>query len=73
MFFEVRVYKADGTLKQKISRTELINIHWKTFEKIEGEIGLNTSGTKPVPGWVKAKLDLEFPSNLELMQQSLLG
>ena len=70
MFFEVRVYKPDGTLKKKISRTELTNIHWGNFEKTESEIGLNTSGTKPVPGWVKAKLDLEFPSNLELGQQS---
>ena len=66
MFFEVRVYKADGKLKQKISSTELTHIHWDKFAKVEGEIGLNTSGTKPVPGWVKAKLDLKFPSNLEL-------
>lgn len=73
MFFEVRVYKPNGTLKQKISTTELSNQHWNKFEKIEGEIGLNTSGTKLVPGWVKAKLDLEFPSNLELGQQSLQG
>jgi hypothetical protein len=70
MFFEVRIYKANGTLKQKISSTELHNKYWKNFEKIEGEIGLNTSGTKPVPAWVKAKLDLEFPSSLELGQQS---
>jgi hypothetical protein len=73
MFFEVRVYKADGTLKQKISRTELSNQHWNNFEKIEGEIGLNSSGTKPVPGWVKTKLNLEFPSNLELDHQSFKG
>jgi len=73
MFFEVRVYKADGTLKKKISRTELSNMHWKNFEKIEGEIGLNNSGTKPVPGWVKAKLDLEYPMNLELGHQSSQG
>lgn len=71
MFFEVRVFKSDGTLKQKISSTELSDQHWNKFEKTEGEIGLNTSGTKPVPAWVKAKLDLEFPSNLELGQQSL--
>lgn len=73
MFFEVRVYKADGTLKKKISRTELSNAHWENFEKVEGEIGLNTSGTKPVPAWVKAKLDVEFPSNMELDQQSSQG
>ena len=73
MFFEVRVYKADGTLSKKISRTELSNKHWKSFEKSEEEIGLNSSGTKPVPAWVKAKLDLEFPSNLELGYQSSQG
>ena len=73
MFYEVRIYKANGTLKQKISTTELTNIHWDKFEKTEGEIGLNTSGTKPVPGWVKAKLDLDFPSNLELSQHSIQG
>lgn len=73
MFFEVRVYKADGTLKQKISRNKLTDIHWKTFEKVEGEIGLNTSGSKPVPAWVKAKLDVQFPSNLELDYQSSQG
>ena len=73
MFFEVRVFKANGTLKQKISTTELSNKHWNHFEKVEGEIGLNTSGTKPVPAWVKVKLDIQFPSNLELGQQSFQG
>ena len=66
MFYEVRVYKADGTLKNKVSSTELNNRHWQKYEEMEGEIGLNTTGTKPVPGWVKAKLDLEFTSNLEV-------
>jgi len=70
MFYEVRVYKANGTLKQRISSTELTDKHWDKFEKTEGEIGLNSSGTKPVPAWVKAKLDMEFPSNLELGYQA---
>ena len=73
MFYEVRVYKSNGTLKKKVSQTELSEKHWRTFEKIEGEIGLNSTGTKPVPAWVKAKLDLEFPSNLELDYQSSQG
>jgi hypothetical protein len=73
MFYEVRVYKKNGKLKQTISETELNHKHWEAFEKIEGEIGLNSSGTKPVPAWVKAKLDLEFPSNLELDYQSFQG
>lgn len=70
MFYEVRVYKPDGTLKQKISQAELSDQHWQKFEKTEEEIGLNSSGTKPIPAWVKAKLDLQFPSNLELDYQS---
>ena len=65
--------KKNGKLKQTISETELNQKHWETFEKIEGEIGLNSSGTKPVPGWVKAKLDLEYPSNIELDYQSSQG
>ena len=73
MFYEVRVYKKNGKLKQTISGTELHRKHWEEFEKIEGEIGLNSSGTKPVPTWVKAKLDLEFPSNVELDYQSSQG
>ncbi len=73
MFFEVRVYKPNGKLKKQISSTELSSNHWRTFDKIEGEIGLNSSGTKPVPAWVKAKLDLEFPTNLELDHQSTQG
>jgi hypothetical protein len=71
MFFEVRVYKADGRLKKTISQTELHDKHWKTFEKMESGIGLNTPAMKPVPVWVKHKLDLEFPSHFELINQSL--
>ena len=71
MFFEVRVYKPNGKLKKTISQTQLQNIHWKTFEKMESAINLNTPGMKPVPAWVKHKLDLEFPTHLELNYQKL--
>jgi hypothetical protein len=73
MFYEVRIYKANGTLKQRVSSTELTDKHWEKFEKIEREIGLNSSGTKPVPALVKAKLDMEFPSNQELGYQVSKG
>jgi hypothetical protein len=73
MFYEVRVYKPNGTLKKKISSTELSNWHWKKFEQIEEGIGLNNFGIKPVSAWVKAKLDLEFPSNLESDYQRSQG
>jgi hypothetical protein len=66
MFFEVRIYKSDGALKSKVSSAELVGKHWQKFEQIEGDIGLNISGTKPVPAWVTAKLDLEFLPNLKL-------
>ena len=66
MFFEVRVYKPDGELKKTISRTELSNQYWERFKRTESEINLNNPGIKPVPAWVKHKLDLEFPSKLEL-------
>ena len=73
MFYEVRVYKANGKLKSKVSQSELTNKYWEKFEKIEGEIGLNNSGKKSVPAWVKAKLDLEFPTTAELDYQSSQG
>jgi hypothetical protein len=70
MFFEVRVYRPDGKLKKTISRTELSKGHWKQFEKTESQISLNSPGMKPVPAWVKHKLDLEFPTHLELYSKS---
>jgi hypothetical protein len=73
MFFEVRVYKPNGKFKKKISSTELSIKHWEKFEKIEEGIGLNNFGIKPVSAWVKAKLDLEFPSNLESDYQRSQG
>jgi len=66
MFFEVRIYKPDGTLKNKLSSAELGEKYWQQLENIEGETVSSNSGTKPVAGWVKAKLDLEFPPNLKL-------
>ncbi len=71
MFFEVRVYKADGRLKKTISQTELHDQHWQAFAKMESAIGLNTPAIKPVPVWVKHKLDLEFPTHLDSNHQSL--
>ncbi len=66
MFYEVRVYKSNGNLKKTISRTELTHQYCEQFKQTESQISLNTPGIKPVPAWVKHKLDLEFPSNMEL-------
>lgn len=71
MFYEVRVYRPDGRLKKKITSTELNENHWNKFEQTESEISLNNPGMKPVPAWVKNKLDLVFPTNQELNHQSL--
>ena len=71
MFYEVRVYKPDGHLKKKITSTELNQKHWNKFEQTESEISLNNPGMKPVPAWVKNKLDLVFPTNKELNHQGL--
>jgi len=71
MFFEVRIYRPDGKLKKTISQTQLSKGHWNQFEKTESQISLNSTGMKPVPAWVKQKLDLEFPTHLELNSQSL--
>ncbi len=69
MFFEVRVYKPNGKLKKTVSRTELNHQYWEKYRQTESEISLNNPGTKPIPAWVKHKLDLEFPSNMELDHQ----
>ena len=65
MFFEVRIYKPDGTMKNIVSSSELCEKYWKKFEKIERDIGLKSSVANRVPGWVKTKLDLEYLSNFD--------
>ncbi len=61
MFYEVRIKKADGTVKRIVSEKKLNNMHWEKFKKSEEEIGLVTASKQQVPAWVKQKLDLEYP------------
>ena len=60
MFYQVRIKRADGTVKKVISEKKLNNLHWDNFQKSEEEIGLVTASKQQVPAWVKQKLDLEY-------------
>jgi len=60
MFYEVRIKRADGSVKKVVSEKKLTNIHWSNFQKSEEEIGLVTASKQQVPSWVKQKLDLEY-------------
>ena len=61
MFYEVRIKRADGSIKKVVSEKKLNTIHWKNFQKSEEEIGLVTASKQQVPTWVKQTLDLEYP------------
>jgi len=61
MFYDVRILNKDGSVKKTIPAKKLSEKHWKTFEQMEDGIGLLSTAVKPVPGWVKRKLDLQFP------------
>ena len=60
MFYEVRIKRADGSVKKVVSEKKLNRIHWQNFQKSEEEIGLVTASKQQVPAWVKQKLDLEY-------------
>jgi hypothetical protein len=60
MFHEVRVLNADGTTKEIVSPKKLSLNHWDNFQQMEDRIGLTQTGQKPVPPWVKKKLDVVF-------------
>ena len=60
MFYQVRIKRADGTVKKIVSEKKLNNRHWENFQKSEEEIGLVTASKQQVPTWVKQKLDLEY-------------
>lgn len=60
MFYQVRIKRADGTVKRIVSEKKLNRMHWENFQKSEEEIGLVTASKQQVPTWVKQKLDLEY-------------
>lgn len=66
MFYEVRIKKADGTVKKVVSSQELNQIHWENFQKSEDAIGLVTANKPQVPGWVKQTLDVVYPETLDM-------
>jgi len=60
MFYQVRIKRADGSVKKVVSEKKLNRMHWENFQKSEEEIGLVTASKQQVPTWVKQKLDLEY-------------
>ena len=61
MFYNVRILGPDGKIKRIINSGELSNRHWKNFAKMESATTLTTTGQPNVPGWLKKKLELEYP------------
>jgi len=61
MFYEVKIYRPDSRLKKTISKKKLTDKHWADFEQAESNIGLLTTAQKPVPAWVKDRLDKIYP------------
>ena len=62
MFYQVKIYRPDGKLKSTVSKKQLTEKHWEDFEQAESNIGLLTSAQKPVPAWVKTRLDQIYPT-----------
>ena len=60
MFYEVRVFNPDGSVKKVVSRDELKQVHWDNFRKQEENMSLQNSERPRVPQWVKDTLDAEF-------------
>lgn len=60
MFYEVRVFNADGRIKKVITTNELRRTHWDNFRKAEESMSLPNSERVRVPQWIKDTLDLEF-------------
>ena len=66
MFYEVKIKKPDGTLKEVITADQLDKLYWSNFYKSEDNIGLVTAPKPQVPSWVKEKLDVSFPDTYEI-------
>ncbi len=60
MFYEVRVYNPDGSVKKVVSTQELKQTHWDNFRKAEESMSLQNSERPRVPQWVKQTLDSQF-------------
>ena len=60
MFYDVKIMDAQGKVKKIVSSEEISKAYWKASQFEEANKTLNTSTRKPVPGWVKKKLDAEY-------------
>lgn len=61
MFYNVRILGPDGKIKKVINSGQLSNRHWKNFLKMESSMNLSSNGRPNVPGWIKKKLEMEYP------------
>ena len=60
MFYDVKILNPQGEIKKVVTGQELAQIHWKKFNAIEENKGLNSNTFKQVPAWVKKKLDQDY-------------
>lgn len=60
MFYEVKVFNPDGSVKKVVSTQELKQTHWDNFRKSEESMSLQNSDRPRVPQWVKQTLDSRF-------------
>lgn len=61
MFYDVRILNPDGKIKRILDSRELSKKHWENFRKMEDRICLTSSGTIKVPGWVKRRIEMQYP------------
>lgn len=58
MFYQVTVYKPDGTLKRRVSSQALLRRHWKLFEA--SELGRKGRGRGLTIGRVAAEMNKDL-------------
>ncbi len=61
MFYEVRVKRPDGTVKDVLSGQQLSKIYWDQFWQNEESIRKNRPGSPNVSESVRQTLDVMFP------------
>lgn len=60
MFHQVRVLSPSGKVKAIISKAELSRVYWQKFFQSENSYSMVHSHSRPVPSWVRKRLDMEF-------------
>ena len=65
MFHQVRVLSPSGKVKAIISEAELSRVYWEKFFRSEDSYSMVHSNSRPVPSWVRKRLDMEFIDSRE--------